>query len=240
MQYGKFASFYDALMYDAQYDKWVEFIKECIPTGKKIIELAAGTGEATIRLCKSYEVIASEISPEMLNVAAQKLRARGEKIQLICEDMCSLSLHKPVDAAVCICDGINYLTEDGQLEQAFKAIRSNICSGGEFIFDISSEYKLKGMHGQVFFDDDDEVTYLWKNTFDENAKTLLMEITFFTSDGEKYSRFDEQHLQRAYSQDEIANALDNAGFLLVGAFDDYSSSKATEKSQRITFCARAK
>lgn len=240
MQYNEFASVYDALMYDAQYDTWVEFIKRRIPQGKKIVELAAGTGEATVRLCKNYEVIANELSPEMLNIAAQKLRAAGEKIKLICEDMCNLSLHKPVDAAVCVCDGINYLTKEGQLLQAFKAIRSNLVLGGEFIFDISSEHKLKNMHEQVFFDDDDDVTYLWKNTFDQNSKTLTMEITFFMREDEKYRRFDETHIQRAFSLEEIKQALEQSGFILDGIFDNYSLKNANEKSERITFCAIAK
>lgn len=35
MQYNEFASVYDALMYDAEYDTWVDFIKKRIPQGKK-------------------------------------------------------------------------------------------------------------------------------------------------------------------------------------------------------------
>lgn len=240
MQYNEFASVYDALMYDAEYDAWVEFIKKHIPNNSLIVELAAGTGEATKRLCKHYDVIANELSPEMLNVATQKLRAEGEKVKFICEDMCNLALHKPVDAAVCICDGINYLTGEGQVKKAFKAVRQNIKAGGKFIFDISSEYKLKNMHDQVFFDDDDEVTYLWKNTFDKNDKTLTMEITFFVLEGKKYSRFDETHIQRAFSIEEIKTALEESGFALENAFDNYTDVLANEKSQRITFCAIAK
>ena len=240
MQYNEFASIYDELMYDAEYDAWVEFIKEYIPKNSTVVELAAGTGEATKRLCKHYDVIANELSPEMLNIAMQKLRAEGQKVKFICEDMCNLTLHKPVDAAVCIGAGINYLIEDGQLARAFKAIRSNIKAGGKFVFDISSEYKLKNMHEQVFFDDDDEVTYLWKNTFDQDKKTLTMEIAFFVSDGQKYSRFDETHVQRAFSLNEIKTALEENGFALENAFDNYTDALANEKSQRITFCATAK
>lgn len=235
MKYEELAKVYDRLMYDADYDKWTNFIFDRVEKGSSVLELACGTGEGTVRLCERYDVIACDISEQMLNVASEKIRKNGKKVKLICEDMTEVSIHKPVDAVVCICDGFNYITELSDLETAFKSVKNNLKSGGSFIFDISSEYKLKNMHEQMFYEDDDDITYFWNNYFDENTNCLEMNVTFFALEKNVYNRFDEQHVQRAHSINEILTLLNKTGFTVKGVFDDYSENEANSESNRITF-----
>ena len=56
MTYGKFAYLYDELMKDVPYEEWVQFINKQAKTygieGKKLLDLACGTGELSFRLAE--------------------------------------------------------------------------------------------------------------------------------------------------------------------------------------------
>lgn len=240
MQYGKFAKLYDALMYDAPYEKWTDFIQKKLNGAREIVELGCGTGQATLALAEKFSVTALDLSEDMLEIAACKLRAAGRSVKLIHADMATFSLHRPVDAAVCVCDGINCLLTPQDVKRTFANIHKNIKPGGCFIFDISSEYKLTAMDGQLYSEDNDDITYLWRNSFEAETRLLTMDIAFFVAeDSTHYVRFDEEHVQRAHRQEEIVLWLEQTGFQVLSVTDDYTEKNSTEKSMRITFCSRA-
>ncbi len=238
MQYGDLASVYDALIYDMPYEKWAGFIFKKLENAKSVLELGCGTGNLTELLTRRFNVMALDISADMLDIAAEKTRKTGRRPVFINADMCEFLLNKPADAVVCACDGINYLTSPEQVKKVFANVNRNLKIGGRFIFDISTEYKLKAMDGQLYSEDSDTVTYIWRNSYDEQAKLITMDITFFTSsDGENYTRFDETHVQRAHGVEELETCLSEAGFGLLSVTDDYSDTEAKDDSVRVTFCA---
>ena len=107
--YGKFARIYDALMADVDYDAWADYIKGLLAEDvKTVVDCACGTGAIALRLAQAgYNIIGIDASEEMLRIAAEKARKMGKRIPWICQDMRALVVHKPVDAIVCACDGVN-------------------------------------------------------------------------------------------------------------------------------------
>ena len=239
MQYGEFANLYDILMSDVDYDAWAQYIQSFLPYGCSVCECACGTGEITWRLKKEgFNITASDISEEMLFVASQKCRGMGLQIPFVRMDMRNLSLHKPTDAVICCCDGVNYLTSDEDFplfaESAYKSLKG----GGLLLFDISSEYKLSQVLGMNTFSyDSPACTYIWRNMYDEKSRLCEMNLTFFVKSGKGYDRFDERHLQRAYSVDEIKNALEKAGFCSVEYYGYLTKKAPTAHEERIQFAA---
>lgn len=64
-----------------------------------------------------------------------------------------------------------------------------------------------------------------------------MNLSLFELNGSgSYDRFDEQHTQYIYTQQQIVQALDVAGFSVVEVTADYGK-KLSENSPRITFYA---
>ena len=120
----------------------------------------------------------------------------------------------------------------------FGRVYASLKEGGVFIFDISSEYKLRHvLAGNFFYDDGDDVTYLWTNTLKKGV--VIMDLTFFAkkSDG-SYRRFDERHEQRVYGEKEIVRMLSEAGFSDIRMFDDYTDKPVSAETQRVVFTAR--
>ncbi|MGI6153435.1 MAG: class I SAM-dependent DNA methyltransferase [Christensenellaceae bacterium] len=240
-QYEYLAAAYDELMYDVMYEDWAGYIAGLLGEEvRTVLEYACGTGNITgCLLERGYEVTATDISADMLDIAQKKLdRAHHGKVRFAQADMADFSLNKPADAAVCCCDGVNYILEEQRLRSFFENACANIRRGGRFLFDISSAYKLENILGNEFFyDDSDEATCLWQSAFDADASLLTMDVTLFRANGACYKRYDERHTQRAWARRQIEDALERAGFEDIHAFAFMTKDMPDNKTERIQFLA---
>ncbi len=112
---------------------------------KSIIDLAAGTGEQAICLAKKgYHVTAQDASPEMLEILRQKLidQALTGQVSILECRMEETSAVKAFDAAIAVFRSVNYLTEEGQPEWAFRSVFRALRPGGIFIFDTANFFAL--------------------------------------------------------------------------------------------------
>ncbi len=215
--YAEFASVYDQLMDDVDYEAWatqsLSRIAACGMEPRSVCDCACGTGGVALELARrGLKVTGVDISESMLRLAADKARAAGLALRLVRQDMCALNLPRPVDAIVSACDGVNYLLTPMRVAQFFGRAREALKKGGVLTFDISSREKLKRMaRERVYFEDREGLTYLWVNRMASGI--LTMELSFFIrgTDG-RYDRFDEVQRQRAHSVEEIRGWLQDAGF----------------------------
>ena len=237
--YERFAKLYDALMRDVDYDAWAAYINGFLPPMSIVAECACGTAEITLRLCAAgHSMTGIDISREMLEIAAEKARLRAMSIPFVCMDMRHFCLHKPVDAVVCACDGVNYLNSRAAVDSFFAAASKALKTNGLLLFDVSSRYKLENILGcNTFAEDDGENAYIWKNCYDEKSKLLEMRLSFFAREGESYSRFCETHIQRAHSTQELLNSLEKAGFE-AQAYEAFTKNAPGAATERIQFAAR--
>ena len=175
---------------------------------------------------------------EMLRIAAGNARAERVNVPFVCQDMRRLALHRPADAVLAVCDGVNYLTLKGA-ESFFANAYAALREGGMLLFDISSRYKLSTILGNnTFAEDESAAAYIWKNAYDEQTKQIQMELTLFEKQADgRYVRFNESQIQRAHSQREMEGALKRAGFERIEAFDAFTFDAPNEKSERIQFRA---
>lgn len=200
--YSEFAYLYDRLMADDfDYEKWYQYIEEIFEQDKKpktILEMACGTGSLSYYFAKAgYDLTAFDLSEEMLSIAYNKL-INFNNIELLQLDMREFSFDKKFDSIIATCDSINYIIETSELLKTFKNVYNHLNDKGLFIFDINSHYKLKHIIGNnTFVVDQDDIFYVWENYYDNNKDVCEFYLTFFTrDDGNKYSRFDEVHLER--------------------------------------------
>ena len=240
--YRGFAAVYDLLMDDFDYPAWAAYYLTLLRrTGAEVRTLcdcACGTGALTVEFARAgLRVTGVDISPDMLEMAAEKARGSGAQVQFVCQDMTKLRLPRPVDAIVCGCDGINYLTTEAQVHAFFQAAHAALRPGGALAFDISSPYKLRQELGDSFFGEErDEVAYLWQNSLEGDVVT--MDLTFFLreSDG-RYRRVTETHRQRAHEPEQLRHMLEACGFGAVEIFGDQSFVAPGPEEKRIHLLA---
>ena len=237
--YQAFAELYDELMNDVDYEGWADYYVRLLSIygvrGGKVCECACGTGSLTIPLHRrGFQMTGVDVSQEMLWQAAQKTRRQGIAIPYVRQDMRALNLHRPMDAVLATCDGVNYLLTEEDLTAFFRAAYRAIRPGGAFIFDVSTPYKLKNvLCSGLLGEDRENITYLWQNSWHEKRQTVELDLTFFVRDEDgKYRRIDERQHQRAWSQQTLKEALWHAGFRAVSLYGDFSINTAEERNQR--------
>ena len=236
--YRGFAAVYDLLMDDFDYPAWAAYyialLRRAGVEPKTMCDCACGTGSLAVEFARGgVRVTGVDLSPEMLEEAAIKARGRGMQIQFVCQDMAQLRLPRPVDAIVCGCDGVNYLTSDKRVEAFFRAAHAALRPGGALAFDISSPYKLRHELGDKFYGEErDEAAYIWQNSLEGDIVT--MDLTFFLREEDgRYRRVAERHRQRAHEPERLRHILSECGFEKIEIFGDQSFEVPGPEEKRI-------
>ena len=246
-QYTNFAKVYDLFMDNVPYDKWVEQIKdilykENIKDGL-ICDLGCGTGAITERLANlGYDMIGIDNSYDMLDVAMEKKYASGNDILYLCQDMREFELYGTVRAIISRCDSLNYIRELSELKEVFAWVNNYLDPNGLFIFDMNTEYKYQNILGDnTFAEVREQASFIWENTYDIDKRINEYDLNLFIKlEGDNYKKFEERHVQKAYTFDEILSAIDSSNMVLEKYLDADTFGDVSEKTERILFVAREK
>nr|WP_315087122.1 class I SAM-dependent methyltransferase [uncultured Lachnoanaerobaculum sp.] len=246
-QYTNFAKVYDLFMDNVPYDKWVEQIKdilykENIKDGL-ICDLGCGTGAITERLANlGYDMIGIDNSYDMLDVAMEKKYASGNDILYLCQDMREFELYGTVRAIISRCDSLNYIRELSELKEVFAWVNNYLDPNGLFIFDMNTEYKYQNILGDnTFAEVREQASFIWENTYDIDKRINEYDLNLFIKlEGDNYKKFEERHVQKAYTFDEILSAIDSSNMVLEKYLDADTYGDVSEKTERILFVAREK
>ena len=85
--------------------------------------------------------------------------------------------------------------------------------------------------------DTDDVYCVWQNEYKEN-NTVEINLDFFTADGDAYYRSGESFCERAYTEKEIAAALEKAGLKIEAVFNDMSECAPDSTTERAIYVTR--
>jgi SAM-dependent methyltransferase len=186
-------------------------------------------------------VIGVDLSPEMLMISQQKAYEEGQSILFLNQDMCEIDLYGTVDACVCCLDSVNYVTDREKLKRCFSLVNNFMNDGGLFLFDVNTPHKFKNTYGNnAYILENENVLCAWQNSFDENTGICEFGLSFFV-EGEDglYERFDEEQIEKMYTDEELRALLKECSFEVVGVFSDYKYGEQNEKDERWYYVCRA-
>lgn len=242
--YQDFAEIYDRLMDNVKYDSWADYYVRLLSIygvrEGKVCECACGTGSLTIPLYRAgFQMTGVDLSREMLWQAAQKARKQGIAIPFVQQDMKALNLHRPMDAVIATCDGVNYLLNDEELRSFLRAAWRAIRPGGALIFDVSTPHKLRDqLCSGLICEDLEQVTYFWQNIWNPRSRTVEMTLCFFVREQDgRYRRMEENQTQKAWEAQELKNMMLACGYRGVCMYGDGNLNPARETDLRWHICA---
>ena len=257
--YNAVARVYDKLNADIDYAAWADFVEQCfhryLPARPELLlDLACGTGSMTLQLARrGYDMIGVDGSADMLSEAY--MRAEGQNILYLQQDMRSFELYGTVGAVTCCLDSLNYLLSPEDLLATFKNVHNYLDPDGLFLFDMNTPYKFRETYGNNAYILEDELVWDegeeteeraaifcgWQNEFHPDTQICDFHLSIFEEmpDG-SYRRADEHQQERCYQINEIQAALDAAKLELVGVWSDFEFSTPNDTTERWYFCARAK
>lgn len=256
--YGDFAEVYDEFMDETPYDTWCDRIDSLIEqygVSEKnraaesvlesernlVVDLGCGTGTLTELLYeRGYDMIGVDYSEAMLGIAMKKKQQSGSEILYLNQDMRELELYSTVGTVVSVCDSVNYILEESELETVFKLVNNYLFPGGIFIFDFNTDYKYREVIGDTTIAENrEDCSFIWDNYYDPEEQINEYDLTIFVrEDGECFRRFTETHFQRGYTAEQMRQLLEKAGMEIVSMVDSDTELAPAEESERILVVAR--
>ena len=243
--YTGFAEVYDLFMDQVPYEKWsrriTEILKEYgIPDGL-VLDLGCGTGSMTELLAGAgYDMIGVDASEEMLELAYEKRAESGHDILYLLQDMREFELYGTVRAIVSVCDSLNYITEEEDLLQVFRLVWNYLDPDGVFFFDMNTIYKYSKMLGETTIAENrEEGSFIWENYYDPEEQLNQYDLTLYVQDeDDRYVRFEETHIQKAYALDRVLELLEKAGLKAEQIFDSDTGEAVMETTGKFCVVAR--
>ncbi len=241
--YETLASSYDRLTDDVKYEGMLAYLEELLKAhGKQpqsVLDLACGTGSLSVLLAeRGYQVLGADISEDMLAVAYEKtMDMEGNRPYFIHQSMQELRLPYEMDCVMCCLDSLNYLTEPEDCRQAIFRVYEALAPDGCFLFDVNTPEKLRAMDGQVFLDEDDDVYCIWRGSFSEEENLCTYGMDIFQRVGPVWHRSGEEHVEYAYTMEQLRGYLTEAGFKHITVYGDRSMLPPGEGEQRVYFYA---
>ncbi|MBR4667411.1 MAG: methyltransferase domain-containing protein [Butyrivibrio sp.] len=270
-QYTDFATVYDIFMDETPYDVWGDFIAELIdkygvskPYDKDlklinnaaedteealseeknlVVELGCGTGSFTMEMAKKgYDIMGTDLSPEMLDIARRKAQKEGLDIMYLEQDMRELDLYCTAGTILSVCDSINYLLDDEDVLETFKLVNNFLYPKGIFIFDFNTLHKYRDVIGDVTIAENrEECSFIWENYYHEDEHINEYDLTIFSKCDQKdeiFRKSTETHFQRGYTLKEMLALVKAAGLELIETIDADTHEAPSEESERIYVVCR--
>ena len=239
--YDALAMYYDTMQSDMDPEAWADFISMLIGrhSGIKtesITDLGCGTGSVTIALAeKGYSMTGLDSAEEMLAQATAKDGA--EKVLWSAQDITAFDIGGKSDCFISTLDTVDHIMDEGALGRLFANVGECLEEGGVFIFDAITMHHLEDtLSDNVFYEDYDDFTLLWLNSFDPETKVNTAELTLFalTEEG-LYERFDGELTEKYYPSEFFCGIAGKAGMELLATYGELEDGVPSEDEERIFY-----
>ena len=181
-------------------------------------------------------MIGVDLSEEMLDVALEERMQSDSQILYLNQDMREFELYGTVAAVYSLCDSMNYLESVEDLVTVLKLVNNYLDPDGVFIFDLKTEHFYEGMGDQTLAENREDCSYIWENNYlkDERVNTYVLTLYIRDEDG-RYERSTEIHEQKAFTLEEVKQAISEAGMLFRHCYKAFTLEEGSEDDDRVYF-----
>ncbi len=211
----------------------------------RALDLACGAGAAALTFAAAgHTVTGLDQSPRMLALARAQAEQRGLNARFIHGDMRRLDWYANelpaagFDLVTCFYDSLNYLIGDDDLRMVCSGVGRVLQPGGLFIFDLNTEAEFETWNDidQVVYDGHECMVYN-RLSYDMQQRLATGRIIWFTRAAERWRRGEETHIERAWSDAEVMQAL-RASDMQIEALQTPAGEPAGANAPRIVYIAR--
>lgn len=248
---GRHAELYDLFYKDKPYAQEAAFIHSQIERfstreSKRVLELACGTGSHAFEFERlGYDILATDYSEDLLNVARHKAEAQSSKVEFKLQDMRELNFTDQFDVVLCLFDSIGYVQTNQLISKVVQGARKSLRGGGLFIFEfwhaaaMLRNYEPK--RERTWQLADAEIHRVSTTKLD--VKNQLAEVTYDIYErvpSGKEDHLRETQVNRYFLVQEMAALLDCGGLESVEFLTAYEDAPIDENTWHILGVARRK
>jgi len=231
------APYYDRLMSHVRYKIWVDYTKEIIRRheirGKRLLDLACGTGQPIRYLIRSgFEVVGLDRSKAMLEIAREKF----PEVKFIEGEIQNFQVDEKFDIVTSFYDSINYLLEEENLLSCFQGVYQVLHKPGIFIFDMNTIHVLRDhWDNRIVVREDGNFFSIWENGHNPETNISTLKLTLFIREGKHYIRLKEIHRERGYENGFVINCLEEVGFKKALVYEHLTFNPPDHDTDRVMF-----
>jgi SAM-dependent methyltransferase len=219
--YDAWAPVYDEFNCGYLFERWtgklLERAEEAGVGGKRLLDIACGTGMSTIpMLDRGWTVTGCDISPKMLAIAREKI---GDQADLVEADMRELPDFGSFDLVWAINDPLNYVLDVAELEATFDGMRRNVAADGIVLFDVNTLVTYRTFFSNEIVVEGEGGRLVWQGqlTAGDVSTGTFAEARF---DVEGDASMESVHRQRHFTESEVLAALDVAGLECIALYGE--------------------
>lgn len=221
---GKFSDIYDLFYTHKTYTQEANFVQSLLvrfgdQPNQNILELGCGTGNHSFLLeAFGHQIVATDLSEDMIKKANVKARASGSKIKFAAQDMIQTDQPgRPYDAVICLFDSICYVTDNTDFESVMNRVHDHLKPGGLFIFEFWNAAAMINHLDPIRIKrlqiGEDAFIKISEAELDYERQLYKVHYTLYEikSNGMCHT-YTEQHVNRFFQAQEMAYFLTRAGF----------------------------
>jgi len=223
--YDRFAPIYDEWNGQNDYEMWLgevllpELEKHGLRNGWAL-DVGCGTGRAFVPLLdRGWRVVGCDLSSGMLAEAARKFGSQVRLLNLDARSLPPLSPAPELPAGeafhliLLLNDVLNYMTEDGELEQVFTGVKRNSCRGqGLVAFDLNTLRLFREDFASGVLEEGSAGDRQWRGLTDQPKPGGVFEARLSGHGVETHV-----HRQRHWPPDQVQAALEASGLHCLAA-----------------------
>ena len=224
--YKKFAKYYDKIYSKKDYIGECQFIEWAVAqhktsAGKKLLDVACGTGAHADLLKKNFSILGVDISSDMLDIAREKV----PDVEFKEGDMKKLDLKGKFDVITCLFSAMNYNTSLKEYERTLKNFYEHLHPGGVLIFDLGINHE-NWMEGMISVDtvveDNLKLARICQSHLEGNI--FNADFVFLVKENEKLDFDIDRHIIGVFKTSEIFELMKKVGFY-VAVYGEFTRKK---------------
>jgi hypothetical protein len=134
---------------------------------------------------------------------------------------------------------MNYLRDCKELLTVCKLANNYLDPKGLFIFDVKTEHFYQQLGSRTIAENREEGSFIWENDYDPETRDNNYFLTIYEENQEgTFDRYEEEHLQHAFTIEEIKTAISESGLELLDVLDVSTMAAPQNDSDRLYFIAR--
>lgn len=229
--------YYDRIYWWKDYNQEVDFLVKVFARygvpGKRILEVACGTGNHTkILAARGYQVTGVDISEDMLRIARRKLKGRARFIRGDMRDL-DATVEGKYDAAVCLFSAISYNQTISDLKRTIHGLYDHLAEKGVVVFDTHFTKKgfKDGYRGEDIFDDG-RVMGARLGISKREGDLGKLSFSYLIKDGAKTILLrNDVHRLGLFDPEDFLGTMREAGFAQADAYVDWTFEGAIDENR---------